>query len=213
MLPNQFVGITIRRIGRQIKQLRLSVLALDERRGFFGDMGRSATLLQRCWRVGILREFGAKGFRFSCRERIMPFKLHSKSRRHILRQCLRVTNRREYDASLRNRGSLPVWFTPEAIAGWKAQPRTTPGGQRHYSDLAIQTAPTLPAHTKDDDLSVEMAALEQFINAQHQGLFRRRGRRLCPASTVCTRTADTGRGNLASVVSPHRKLPGCRSQS
>jgi hypothetical protein len=33
--------------------------------------------------------------------------------------------------------------TPEAIAGWKAQPRTTPGGQRHYSDLAIETALTL----------------------------------------------------------------------
>jgi len=35
----------------------------------------SRTLLQRCRRVGILREFGAKGFRFSCRERIMPFKI------------------------------------------------------------------------------------------------------------------------------------------
>ena len=35
----------------------------------------SRTLLQRCWRVGILRKFGAKGFRFSCRERIMPFKI------------------------------------------------------------------------------------------------------------------------------------------
>jgi len=38
---------------------------------------RAAALLQRCWRVGILREFGVKGFRFSCWERIMPFKLHS----------------------------------------------------------------------------------------------------------------------------------------
>src|ERR1035437_7168411 len=47
------------------------------------------------------------------------------------------------DASLRNRGSLTIWFTPEAIAGWKAQPRTTPGGQRHYSHLAIETALTL----------------------------------------------------------------------
>src|ERR1019366_2852727 len=55
-------------------------------------------LLQRCWRVGILREFGAKGFRFSCWERIMPFKLHSKGRRHIPRQRHRVTNWREYDA-------------------------------------------------------------------------------------------------------------------
>ena len=62
----------------------------------------------------------------------MPFKLQSKGRRHIPRQRHRVTNWREYDASLRNRGSLTIWFTPEAIAGWKAQPRTTPGGQRHY---------------------------------------------------------------------------------
>ena len=56
-----------------------------------------------------------------------------------------MTNWREYDASLRNRGSLTIWFTPDAIAGWKAQPRTTPGGQRHYSDLAIETALTLRA--------------------------------------------------------------------
>ncbi len=104
---------------------------------------RDAALLQRCWRVGILRAFGAKGFRFSWRERIMPFKLQSKGRRHIPRQRHRVTNWREYDASLRNRGSLTIWFTPEAIAGWKAQPRTMPGGQRHYSDLAIETALTL----------------------------------------------------------------------
>ena len=75
----------------------------------------------------------------------MPFKLHSKGRRHIPRQRHRVTNWREYDASLRNRGSLIIWFAPAAIAGWKAQPRTTPGGQRHYSDLAIETALTLRA--------------------------------------------------------------------
>ena len=35
--------------------------------------------------------------------------------------------------------------TEEALAGWKAQPRTTPGGQRHYSDPAIETALTLRA--------------------------------------------------------------------
>ncbi len=34
-----------------------------------------ATLLQGCWRLGILREFDAKGFRFSCWEWIMPFKI------------------------------------------------------------------------------------------------------------------------------------------
>src|SRR5450755_3297381 len=75
-----------------------------------GQYRHGRALLQRCWRVGILREFGAKGFRFSCWERIMPFKLHSKGRRHIPRQRHRVTNWREYDASLRNRGSLTVWL-------------------------------------------------------------------------------------------------------
>ena len=104
---------------------------------------RRKTLLQRCRWVGILRKFGPKGLRFLWRERIMPFKLHSKCRPHVPRQRHRVTNWRDYDASLRNRGSLIIWFTPEAIAGWKAQPRTTPGGQRHYSDLAIETALTL----------------------------------------------------------------------
>ncbi len=104
---------------------------------------RRRTLLQRWLRVGILADAGAKRFRFSCREPIMPFKLHSKGRRHILRQRHRVTNWREYDVCLRSRGSLTIWFTPDAIAGWKAEPRTPPGGQRHYSNLAIETALTL----------------------------------------------------------------------
>src|ERR1019366_5975438 len=67
------------------------------KKGFSPHSPDGAALLQRCWRVGILREFGAKGFRFSCWERIMPFKLHSKGRRHIPRQRHRVTNWREYD--------------------------------------------------------------------------------------------------------------------
>jgi Transposase DDE domain len=75
----------------------------------------------------------------------VPFKFHSKGRRHIPRQRHRVTNWRDYETALRNRGSLTIWFTPDAIAGWKAQPRTTPGGQRHYSNVAIETALTLRA--------------------------------------------------------------------
>ena len=54
-------------------------------------------------------------------------------------------NWREYDASLRQRGSLTVWFTDDAIEGWRAAPRTTPGGQPWYSSLAILMALTLKA--------------------------------------------------------------------
>jgi hypothetical protein len=75
----------------------------------------------------------------------VPFKLHCKGRHHIPRQKHRVTNWLDYDAALRYRGSLTIWFIEEAVADWKAQPRTTPGGQRHYSDLAIETALTLRA--------------------------------------------------------------------
>ena len=75
----------------------------------------------------------------------MPFKMNADRRRHIPRQRYRVTNWAEYDAALRQRGSLTVWLTDAAIAAWRAEPRTTRGGQPHYSALAIATALTLGA--------------------------------------------------------------------
>ena len=41
----------------------------------------------------------------------LPFKLNQDRRRHISRQVHKVTNWQAYDASLRQRGSLTVWFT------------------------------------------------------------------------------------------------------
>src|SRR3954452_13017945 len=75
----------------------------------------------------------------------VPFKAKAACRRHIPKQRHRVTNWAEYDAALCARGSLTVWFTPEAVAAWAAAPRTTRGGQASYSDLAIATALTLRA--------------------------------------------------------------------
>src|SRR5918994_1693657 len=76
---------------------------------------------------------------------VVPFKAHAACRHHIPKQRHRVTNWAEYDAALRQRGSLTVWFTDAAIAAWRAEPRTTPGGQPSYSALAILTALTLRA--------------------------------------------------------------------
>src|SRR5829696_782061 len=76
---------------------------------------------------------------------IVPFKLNQAGRHHIPRQRRKVTNWPAYDASLRQRGSLTVWFTDEAIAAWRAEPRSTRGGQPWYSELAILTALTLRA--------------------------------------------------------------------
>src|SRR3954447_15921896 len=73
----------------------------------------------------------------------VPFKANADRRHHIPKQRDRITNWSDYDAALRQRGSVTVWFSEEAIAAWRAEPRTTRGGQPHYSALAITTALTL----------------------------------------------------------------------
>src|SRR4051812_13493400 len=76
---------------------------------------------------------------------VLPFKLNQDRRRHIPEQKHKVVNWREYDESLRRRGSLTVWFSDEVIEAWKASPRTGRGGQPAYSDRAILTALTFKA--------------------------------------------------------------------
>jgi len=73
----------------------------------------------------------------------MPHKHNAARRHHIGKMKFKVTNWAEYDAGLRQRGSLTVWVTSEAVDGWAAPRRKTRGGQPRYSDLAIETALTL----------------------------------------------------------------------
>jgi hypothetical protein len=75
----------------------------------------------------------------------LPFKPNQDRRHRIPRQQHKVTNWPAYEAGLRQRGSLTVWFTQEAVEAWAAEPRTTRGGQPWYSPLAILTALTLRA--------------------------------------------------------------------
>src|SRR5215218_9959126 len=75
----------------------------------------------------------------------VPLKANRDRRHRIPRQRHRVTNWAAYDAGLRARGSLTVWFSEEAVAAWRAEARTTRGGQPRYSALAITTALTLRA--------------------------------------------------------------------
>jgi hypothetical protein len=59
----------------------------------------------------------------------MPFKANAARRHHIPKQKRKVTNWADYNASLCRRGSLTLWFSEKTIAGWRAAPRTTRGGQ------------------------------------------------------------------------------------
>ena len=54
-----------------------------------------------------------------------------------------VENWPEYEQSLVQRGDIIIWMSPEAIAAWVPEKGGRRGGQRRYSDLAIETALTL----------------------------------------------------------------------
>ncbi|EUM16577.1 hypothetical protein L465_00391 [Enterobacter sp. BIDMC 29] len=69
----------------------------------------------------------------------MPHKHNAKKHHHIPKAKYTITNWPLYEAGLKQRGSLTLWITPEAIELWKAAARTTPGGQARYSDIAIRT--------------------------------------------------------------------------
>ena len=69
----------------------------------------------------------------------MPYKFNESRRHRIPKARYRVTNWPDYDAALVRRGSLTVWVTEEAIAGWHAPATGKRGGQPVYSGLAIET--------------------------------------------------------------------------
>jgi hypothetical protein len=55
----------------------------------------------------------------------------------------RVRNWPEYEAGLRRRGDLTIWFSEDAIKSWREPPSGKPGGQRIYANIAIEAALTL----------------------------------------------------------------------
>ena len=75
----------------------------------------------------------------------MPFKFHEPHRHRVPKARYRVRNWAEYDRGLVARGDVRVWISAEAIEGWKAAGRTTPGGQRRFPSLAIETVLVLGA--------------------------------------------------------------------
>ena len=54
-----------------------------------------------------------------------------------------VANWAAYNQALVRRGDVTVWLSAEAIAAWTPRRSGRRGGQRRYSDLAIETALTL----------------------------------------------------------------------
>ena len=49
----------------------------------------------------------------------------------------------KYEAGLRRRGDLTIWFSDDAIKSWRAPASGQPGGQRIYANVAIEAALTI----------------------------------------------------------------------
>jgi len=92
----------------------------------------------------------------------MPFKANAACRHRILRARYRATNWRVYEAELRRRGGLTLWLERDAVAGWAAPRRSTPGGQPLYSDLAIELVLLRARHR--DAQAGEVALGVQVLN-------------------------------------------------
>ncbi|SEO31903.1 Transposase DDE domain-containing protein [Pseudorhodobacter antarcticus] len=73
----------------------------------------------------------------------MPHKFNAARRHKFEKTRYRITNWSDYNESLRLRGDITVWLSPEVEAAWRAERRRTRGGQPVYSDLAITVCLTL----------------------------------------------------------------------
>ena len=73
----------------------------------------------------------------------MPHKFNDARRHKFEKKRYRITNWSDSNESLRQRGDVTVWLSPEVEAAWRAERGKTRGGQAVYSDLAITVCLTL----------------------------------------------------------------------
>src|SRR3954452_19112563 len=117
----------------------------------------------------------------------MPHKYNADRRHRIPKRRYKVTNWQAYEAGLRKRGSLTIWCSEEAVAAWQAAPRTTPGGQARYSDLAIETALILktvfhqPLHQTEGLISSLLELMGLDLPVPDHSTLSRRSRTLAVA--------------------------------
>jgi hypothetical protein len=117
----------------------------------------------------------------------MPHKYNADRRHRIPKARYKVTNWRDYEAGLRKRGSLTIWFTEEAIAAWRAAPRTTPGGQlgSRHRDIVDPQDSVSPAAAPDQGGSLlELMGLD--LPVPDHSTLSRRARTLAVAPQVRT---------------------------
>ena len=121
-----------------------------------------------------------------------------------------VGNWPAYDRALVQRGDITVWLAPDAIAAWEAVGVGNRGGQRQYSDLAIETALTLrlifhlPLRQTEGFLTSIFGMLGLDLSAPDHTTLSRRGQHL----DLPLRRAPTGAGLHLMVDSTGLSIVG-----
>jgi hypothetical protein len=118
-----------------------------------------------------------------------------RSQAKYVKQSYTNTNWSEYEAGLRQRGSLTVWISEDELVTWgpPTRSRRKPGGQQRYSNQAIETALTvamvfhLALRQTEGFLRSLFALLGLDCRVPHHTTLSRRARKLgklpiCPAA-------------------------------
>ena len=110
---------------------------------------------------------------------------HKSSRVHPkFKTKYRVGNWSEYERGLRSRGDVTIWFTKDALDAWTPPTNGRRGGQRRYSDLAIETALTLrlvfhlPLRQTEGFVGSVLGLMGVLLDAPDHTTLSRRGRQL-----------------------------------
>ncbi len=96
----------------------------------------------------------------------------------------RVSNWPEYDRTLVERGDITLWISEDAVSSWKPAPSGRRGGQRKFSDHAIETALTLrlvfnlPLRQAEGFLRSILALMDVDLEAADHTTLSRRSQRV-----------------------------------
>lgn len=96
----------------------------------------------------------------------------------------RVGNWRAYERALVQRGDVTLWLSADARHAWRPPPSGQPGGQKRFSELAIETALTLrlvfrlPLRQAEGFLRSVLSLIEVDLEAPDHTTLSRRSRHL-----------------------------------
>ena len=120
--------------------------------------------------------------------------LHKRSRNPKFKKKYKVTNWKEYEQSLCNRGSLPLWISQSVIKSWKPRTSKKRGRPQRFTDRDIETI--LVFH-------LPLRQTEGFVTSIFQLM---KLKLKVPDHTTLSRRGKTIRSKIRCRLSPQKPL-------